>query len=72
VLKWGAGIATARVDGAGFHTAEERERKLAGRSRRQYLRDRGIVVERQSKQERLATPGAFRDLLLDIARSCRP
>lgn len=31
--------------------------------------NRGKVVERLSKRERNATPAAFRDLLLDIARS---
>jgi hypothetical protein len=32
---------------------------------------RGKVVEHMAKRERLATPDAFRDLLLSIARSAR-
>jgi hypothetical protein len=68
-LRWGPSAAQARVDGAGFHTAAERERALAGgMTRREWLRNKGIVVERMGKRERTATPLPFRDLLLSIAR----
>jgi hypothetical protein len=52
-LIWGRSSATAKLDD-GFHSAEERRR---------------VGVERLSRQERLATPVPFRDLLISIART---
>lgn len=56
-LTWGRSNASARLD-EGFHSAAERK-AAAQRS----------PVERLSRQERLATPVPFRDLLLSIART---
>lgn len=56
-LIWGPSQAKIRLDD-GYHSAEERRKAIK----------RG-VVERLTKPERAATPIAFRDLLLSIARS---
>ncbi len=61
-LAWGRAAGEfARLED-GFHSAAERARGK---------RNNGII-ERLSKPERAATPPAFRDLLLSIARSARP
>lgn len=57
VLKWGKSSATAKLDD-GFHSAEDRRRNYTGPG-----------VERLSHRERLSTPVAFRDVMLDIARA---
>lgn len=58
-LRWGPSTASRRID-AGFHTAAERSAaKAAGYS----------DVGRLSKVERLRTPPAFRDLLLNLVRT---
>lgn len=57
ILRWGPSEARVKLD-AGFHSAEER-RKAARRVG---------TIERMGKRERAATPDAFRDLLLSIAR----
>jgi hypothetical protein len=59
-LKRGPSDSKVRLD-EGFHSAEERRLAPADRA----------PVERLTKRERLATPTAFRDLLLGIARSAR-
>jgi hypothetical protein len=59
VLPWGKSAATARLDD-GFHSAEERR-----------LKPWRFNNERLGKRERAATPIAFRDVLLEIARSAR-
>jgi hypothetical protein len=83
-LRWGPSRASARLD-LGFHSREERAqhrrfmRPPAGISpeeraaRRAYLEKRGAWAcpERMNKTERAATPPAFRDLLLTMARSVR-
>lgn len=56
-LKWGKSAARTRLDD-GFHSKEERRRAI-----------RRDVVKRLKKQELAATPIAFRDLLLNMARS---
>lgn len=56
-LKWGKPAGLARLD-EGFHSAEERRRAV-----------RTGVCQRLSKREAKATPPAFRDLLLSIART---
>lgn len=58
-LKWGPSEATLRLDG-GFRSTEEHRRAT-----------RTGAVRLMGKRERIATPPAFRDLLIDIARSCR-
>lgn len=58
-LRWGASEAEAKLDD-GYHSAEERRRAV-----------RTGVVQRLSHRQRAATPPAFRDLLLSIARSAR-
>lgn len=68
-LHWGTSSAAYRVDGGGFHTRAERIAKLGTQSRKEWLRAKGVVGV-LSKKERTATPLPFRDLLLDIARSC--
>jgi hypothetical protein len=45
----------------GFHTAEERRRKI-----------RTGICQRMCKREREATPIAFRDLLISMARTPLP
>lgn len=58
-LKWGSSGQRLRLD-EGFHSAEERRRAVkTGR------------CQRLSQRQRRATPPAFRDLLLSIARSAR-
>ncbi len=56
-LIWGPATGKDRLD-EGFHTAEERRRAIKT-GRRQRL----------SKRQRSATPGPFRDVLLDIAKA---
>lgn len=56
-LAWGPSAAEARLD-EGFHSAEERRRAI-----------KTGVCQRLSKRQRAATPLAFRDLLLSLARS---
>lgn len=58
-LSWGPSRAARRMD-PGFHTAAERRERY-----------HGPTTERLSKLQRLATPPAFRDLLLSIARTAR-
>ena len=58
-LTWGPSTKTARLDD-GYHTAEERARATRGKN----------PGERLTHTERAATPIPFRDLLLEIARSC--
>ena len=60
-LRWGPCEATARLD-AGYHSAAERRAK-AGRA---YTGGR-----RLTPRENLATPPAFREALLSIARGAR-
>jgi len=62
-LTWGPSAATARLDD-GYHTAEERRAAKASGEH-----GRGDII---SHRERHATPTAFRDLLLAMARSARP
>ena len=58
-LDWGKSTSQVRPDD-GFHSAEERRRKV-----------RTGICQRLSHRQRLETPIAFRDLLLQIARdSC--
>lgn len=58
-LRWGPSAASLRLD-AGYHSAEERRKAV-----------RRGALERLSKRECAATPLAFRDLLLDLARAAR-
>jgi hypothetical protein len=58
-LRWGASAAAARLD-EGFHSAEERRRAV-----------RTGVCQRLSSRQRAATPPAFRDQLLSMARTAR-
>lgn len=60
-LRWGPSEATARLD-AGYHSAEERRAK-AGRAL--------SGGRRLTPRENLATPPAFREVLLGIARGSR-
>lgn len=61
-LKWGAAPQATRLE-EGFHSKEEAR---AERARRKAL---GIApIKRLSKEQRVHTPVAFRDALLDIAR----
>lgn len=62
-LIWGPSSSRARLD-EGFHSAEERALARAASSN-----DNATPVERLSKHECLATPLAFRDLLISIAES---
>jgi hypothetical protein len=82
-LAWGPSASLARLD-EGYHSAEERERNRRPptgityeqrRARRAWLEDRARLTgkewccpERLSRRERLATPIAFRDILLAMAR----
>lgn len=60
-LRWGPSAASVRLD-EGFHSSEEcRAARAAG----------VCPGDRLRKHERLATPPAFRDLLLSIARSAQ-
>ncbi len=70
-LDWGVSRAEHRIDGCGFHTAAERVKRLAGKSRAAWLAERGIRSQRLSKAELAATPIAFRDMLLALARISR-
>lgn len=81
-LAWGESVSSARLD-QGFHSAEERQRFRAGlrqdlsvtpeertRSRDLYEAITGRKhFARLGTRERAATPPAFRDLLLGMARS---
>lgn len=58
-LKWGKSAAVGRLDD-GFHSAEERRRETRTGAR-QLL----------SHRQRLATPPAFRDILISIAEAAR-
>jgi len=58
-LRWGASVASVRLD-AGYHSAEERRRAV-----------KTGACQRMGKRERAATPPAFRDLLLSVARGAR-
>lgn len=58
-LPWERARRRIRLD-EGFHSAEERRRSI-----------RTGVCQRLSKGQRIATPQAFRDLLLSMARSAR-
>lgn len=62
VLRWGRAPKAKRLD-AGYHSAEERRRAKGSGCTRD--------IERLSKTQRAATPPAFRDVLLAIARSAR-
>jgi hypothetical protein len=55
-LRWGASQARIQPD-PGFHSIEERRRAI-----------RTGACQRMGKRERSATPPAFRDVLLDLAR----
>ena len=57
-LVWGRSAAAVKMD-EGFHTAEERARRI-----------KLGVVARLSKEERAATPAAFRDELVRLASLC--
>lgn len=57
-LIWGKSAATGKVD-LGFHSTEERRKAVR----------RGVGVEQFCKRKRAATPPAFAELLLDLARS---
>jgi hypothetical protein len=86
-LRWGRSGSTVRLD-QGFHSAEERRafmRPPPGMSaemrtkRRRWLERREALgfklhcgPERMGKLERAATPPAFRDVLLGIARTAAP
>lgn len=59
-LVWGKSSGGVRLDD-GFHSAEERRR----------LRRHQGAIERLSKHQRTATPPAFRDLLIAIAKTAR-
>lgn len=64
-LRWGP-CRGQRID-PGYHSAEEAKAARAAR------RAAGIAPEKRlSAFERLATPPEFRDLLISIARRCRP
>lgn len=60
-LAWGPSSATHRIDGNGFHTAEERARKKATAPK----------FRRMGARERAATPPAFRSILVGIATRAR-
>jgi hypothetical protein len=59
-LPWGKSAATVRLDD-GYHSAEERRRAV-----------KTGACQRLGHRERAATPLAFRDLLLNMARSVAP
>lgn len=58
-LRWGPAVGTAKLD-QGYHSAEERRRAV-----------KTGICQRLSKNQRAATPPAFRDLLLSMARTAR-
>lgn len=60
-LRWGVSVGAKATFGAGFFNDTEK--------RRRYVRTG--AVQRLSRGQRIATPIAFRDLLLQIARSAR-
>lgn len=60
-LKWGKSPGDFVRLEEGFHSADERRRAVKAGAR-----------QRLSKNQRLATPHAFRDLLLSIARTATP
>lgn len=62
-LTWGKSAGGVRLDD-GFHSADERRRL-------RHLRRHEGAIERLSKRQRAATPPAFRDLLIGIARTAR-
>ncbi len=81
LLKWGPSMSAARLDD-GFHSAEERKAFRSNRTlppemtrKKKAWMDRVEAqtgrkfFKRLTDSERAATPTAFRDLLLDIARS---
>lgn len=70
-LNWRPSGQGHRVDGCGFHTSEERKRKLGGKTRAEWLAERGVDGRLRPK-EIAATPLPFRDLLIGIAREARP
>jgi hypothetical protein len=78
-LLWGAGPKGVRVAGDGYHSAEERARKTRPvhvvPAEEEAKRRRGERVEggikRMGKKEREATPQAFADLLVEMARTSR-
>lgn len=51
-LMWGRARVVHRVDGAGFHTREERIAKLGGKTRAEWLTARGGATERMGERER--------------------
>lgn len=57
-LKWGAAEGKFDLLDEGFHSKEERARKI-----------KTGICQRLSKRQRLSTPIPFRDLLISIARS---
>lgn len=59
-LKWGRAEGVFDLLDEGFHSKEERARKI-----------KTGICQRLSKNQRAATPLAFRDLLIDIARSAK-
>lgn len=62
-LRWGPSPSGVRLD-RDFHSKEERRRTRGNRTRAD------VCEGRLNKKSRSATPPAFRDLLLRIARSC--
>lgn len=56
-LRWGKSKANMRLD-EGYHSTEERKKKK-----------RMGIISRLSKRQRIETPVAFRDMLLNMARS---
>ena|SRR5688572_654421 len=59
-LKWGSSGSRQRLD-EGYHSAEERRRAI-----------KTGICQRLSKRQRAATPVAFRNLLISIARTAQP
>lgn len=86
-LQWGPSAATAKID-LECHSAEERrrmQRPPAGTTPEQRAARRAWLEAHEratgkawccpellNKRERAATPPAFRDLLIEIARGCAP
>lgn len=60
LLRWGAAPGTFNLLDEGFHSKEERARKI-----------KTGICQRLSKNQRAATPIEFRDLLISIARRPR-
>lgn len=61
-LLWGASVATSKLD-EGFHTAAERKAWKAAHP------GAARTHQRLTTEENLATPAAFRDLLISLARN---